>query len=358
MPLPQQAYYTKESSMRRLVLGLCCLAFSTVAAAQGSSASLFGLVTSPDGKPVANAPVRATDADGKVVGRGVTASDGQYTIVSILPGVYTVGVAMPCCVIASFTQSGVTVSDGQKLRFDVHLKPGTSQNTLGDDPGVIANALRNRSRVEGKPVPRSSNGKPDFAGLWLINADRYPEAPSPLPWAAAIAKQRNDTDAVPPSARCLPANVPTPLGGGSPFVTKVLHDPRLLVLLLEGSPGFRQIFLDGRSHAADPNPTWLGHSIGRWEGDTLVVDTVGYNDQSWLMNSLPHTEMLHIVERFQRPDFGHLNVQVTYEDPGTLTKPVVRNAVWDLATEDDVLEFVCENNKEGVAAQNDARGVR
>jgi hypothetical protein len=66
----------------------------------------------------------------------------------------------------------------------------------------------------------------------------------------------------------------------------------------------------------------------------------------------------HIVERFQRPDFGHLNVQVTYEDPGTLTKPVVRNAVWDLATEDDVLEFVCENNKEGVAAQNDARGVR
>jgi hypothetical protein len=272
--------------------------------------------------------------------------------------VYTVGVLMPCCAIAAFTQSGVTLSGGQKLRVDVQLKLGASQYTLGDDPAVVANAMRSRSRVQGKRAPRLSNGKPDFAGLWLINADPYPETPSPLPWTAAIAKERTDTNAITPSARCLPSALPTPLGTGSPFLTKVLHEPKVLVLLLEGPPGFRQIFLDGRQHPADPNPTWLGHSIGKWEGDTLVVDTVGYNDQSWLMNALPHTEMLHIVERFRRPDFGHLNVQVTYEDPGTLTKPVIRNAVWDLATDDEILEFVCENNKEGVAAQNDARGVR
>ena len=333
--------------MRRFVLGLCCLAVSTVATAQGNSGSLFGVVTLPDGKPAANAPVRAADADGKIVGRALATADGQYLIASIPSGVYTVGVLMPCCAIAAFTEPGVTVSAGQKLRFDVHLKLGASQYTLGDDPAVVANGMRNRSRVQGKRVPRSSSGKPDFAGLWLINADPYPEAPAPLPWAAAIAKQRTDTGAPSPSQRCLPSNVPTPTGAGSPFVVKVLHEPKLVVLLLEGPPGFRQIFLDGRGHPADPNPTWLGHSIGKWEGDTLVVDTVGYNDQSWLLNGLPHTEMLHIVERFQRPDFGHLNVHVTYEDPGTLMKSVVRSAVWDLATEDDILEFVCENNKEG-----------
>ena len=344
--------------MRRFVLGLCCLAFSTVATAQSNSASLFGVVTLPDGKAAANAPVRAIASDSTIVGRALTTADGQYTIASLPPGVYTVGVVMPCCAIAAFTEPGVTVSGGQKTRFDVQLKLGASQYTLGDDPAVVANAVRNRSRVEGKRVPRPSNGKPDLAGLWLINADPYPEAPSPLPWAAAVAKQRTDTNALSPSARCLPSNVPTPTGAGSPFVVKVLHEPKLLVLLLEGPPGFRQVFLDGRGHPADPNPTWLGHSIGRWEGETLVVDTVGYNDQSWLLNGLPHTEMLHIVERFQRLDFGHLNVQVTYEDPGTLTKPVVRNAIWDLATEDEILEFVCENNKEGAAAPNDARGAR
>jgi hypothetical protein len=108
------------------------------------------------------------------------------------------------------------------------------------------------------------------------------------------------------------------------------------------------VFLDGRAHPKDPDPTWMGHSIGKWEKDTLVIDTAGLNDKSWLLQGvwLPHTEMLHIVERYRRPDLAHLNIDLTLEDPGTFTKPVQRHLVWELSPGEEILENVCnENNK-------------
>ena len=104
------------------------------------------------------------------------------------------------------------------------------------------------------------------------------------------------------------------------------------------------MFLDGRRHPADPDPTWLGHAVGTWDGDTLVVDTVGFNDRSWIGAS-PHTETLHVTERYHRPDFGHLDVRVTFDDPRTFTKPLNQNLTWELVPDEEVLEFVCENNK-------------
>jgi len=115
--------------------------------------------------------------------------------------------------------------------------------------------------------------------------------------------------------------------------------------LFEFVGGFRQIFLDGRKHPADPDPTWLEHSIGRWEGDTLVIDTIGVNDRSWLPAFLPHTEMLHVIERYRRPDLAHLNIDVSIEDPGTFTKPWQLHMVWTLAPREQIEEAVCENNK-------------
>jgi hypothetical protein len=123
----------------------------------------------------------------------------------------------------------------------------------------------------------------------------------------------------------------------------------LIVILIEDNPGFRQIFLDGRSHPADWNPSWTGHSTGKWDKDTLVVDTVGFNNKNWLGGvgggAIPTTEMLHMTERYRRADFGHMELNVTFDDPGALSKPYHENLTLDLAPQEEILEYVCENNK-------------
>jgi hypothetical protein len=127
-----------------------------------------------------------------------------------------------------------------------------------------------------------------------------------------------------------------------------VQTPTFVVELFEQDPHYRQIFVDGRAHPADLDPTWMGHSIGRWEKDTFVVDTVGFNDKSWIIfgTGLPHTEMLHMMERYRRPDLGHLMVDLTLDDPGTFSKPIVRHMTWLLAPGEEILEYVCtENNK-------------
>jgi hypothetical protein len=198
-------------------------------------------------------------------------------------------------------------------------------------------------------VPRLAGGKPDLSGVWVEIDDPYPETPQVLPWAVALIKERdenNGKDA--PHNRCLPGPPPAP-GSTAPFITKFVQTPSLLVILFEDVPGFRQVFLDGRGHPSNWDPTWMGHSIARWEGDLLVVDTVGFNDRSWLGGlgggPLPHTEMLHMTERYRRVDFSHMEAVITFEDPGAFVKPFHMNVKLDLAPQEELLEFVCENNK-------------
>jgi hypothetical protein len=107
--------------------------------------------------------------------------------------------------------------------------------------------------------------------------------------------------------------------------------------------GFRQIFLDGRAHPKEPNPSWLGHAIGRWDGDTLVVDVTGFNETS-VMGFARHTQQLHLTERYWRRDLGHMEVEVAAEDPGALSKPWTFKMVWNLTPEQELLEFVCGEN--------------
>jgi hypothetical protein len=252
---------------------------------------------------------------------------------------------MPCCTFESFLRSDITLQTGQAIQLDVRLKPGDPLNTLSDDPATLAAVVRKRSAVLSQPVPRTADGKPDLSGVWLVNEDLYPERPAALSWAAALAKERIENNMKDhPHVRCLPGGPPVP-GATLPFMAKFVQTPSLLVMLFEDAPGFRQVFLDARSHPADPNPTWLGHAVGKWEGDTLVVDTVGFNDKSWL-GPYPHTEKLHITERYRRADFGHLEVRVTIEDAETFTSPWNQNKIWELAPLEDMLEYVCtENNK-------------
>jgi hypothetical protein len=277
------------------------------------------------------------------IARTMSKQDGRYTFSNLPAGAYEITANMPCCAFQPFAKRDVVVNGGA-AQFDIKIAEGGSLSTYGDDPGALAAMLRKRSNVPQRPAPRTREGKPDLSGVWLMNRDLYPERPEALPWAAALAKERAENNLKDhPHTRCLPGSPPID-GQAPPFMTKFVHTTSLVVILTEGPPGFRQVFLDGRKHPEDPDPTWVGHSIGKWEGDTLVVDTIGFNDRGW-MDIYPRTEKLHIVERYRRSDFGHLDVQVTVEDPGVFAKPWHMNMNWDLAPQEDLIEYVCENNR-------------
>jgi hypothetical protein len=134
------------------------------------------------------------------------------------------------------------------------------------------------------------------------------------------------------------------------FPYKLVQTPTLLVMLFEDDiPSHRQVFLDGRGHPKDPNPMWMGHSIGHWEGDTLVIDTVGFDNRSWLDNvGHSHTEMMHVIERFRRTDLGHLEIEFTIDDPGAYAKPWKIMRASELDAGDDIGEYVCNENEKDV----------
>ena len=328
--------------MCRLFAFAISLTLVVTLSAQAPRGSLAGTVAYGNGLRVADAPVQVTHKETGAVVRTASTSEGRYAFPDIPAGVYLLSVTMPCCAFDAY-RTDVTVQAGQATQFDVQLIETVGGRTLGDDPGRLSEIMRRRARVPSLPVPRMADGKPDLSGMWLVIGDRYPEQPAALPWAAALAKERLSTnlkDA--PHTRCLPQGFPVP-GAAPPFITKFVSTPSLLVMLFEDAPGFRQVFLDGRGHPPDPNPSWMGHSVGRWEGETLVVDTVGFNDRSWII-VYPHTEALRMTERYRRVDFGRLEILVTFEDPGAFAKPWTWNLTWHLAPQEELIEFVCENN--------------
>ncbi len=205
-----------------------------------------------------------------------------------------------------------------------------------------------------RPVPRTSDGKPDFNGLWGpdrnfiydISSTLKPGDTLPLqPWAEQLAKKRMSKDD--PEANCLPAGVPRM----APYPFKIVQQPKLIVFLFEGNiHSYRQIFLDGRGHPDDPDPTWYGHSIGKWEGDTLVVDSMGFNDKFWFdFAGHPHTEKLHITERYRRPDYSRLEYEVVIDDPGAYTRPFTMYGHSPLVENSEIIEYICNENNQDVS---------
>ncbi len=205
------------------------------------------------------------------------------------------------------------------------------------------------------PVPKTSDGKPDLSGIWrgvgLFNSpyvrniatDLKPD--EILPWAQDVYNQRVfNLGADSPRAHCLPDPPPFQHLAG---IARIVQTPALTLIVNEGGAGTtRTIHTDGRGLPEDPNPTWLGYSVGRWEGDTLVVTTAGFNDRTWLdFAGHPHTEALRTTERFHRRDFGHMDVEMTLEDPKTFTKPITFKAEKTLAADTDLLETICEYEK-------------
>jgi hypothetical protein len=330
---------------------LLIVPFAACAFAQ--SASIAGSITDPDGGVVKDVIVHARNSATGAEVRGTSSARGEYKIV-VPPGKYDIAAPMPCCQWGSFAQSNVAVSAGESKRLNIHLPWGANLGALGDDPILLSNDLRDRGKVRAGPAPRTREGKPDLSGMW-INVYN-PDTPDPplQPWAAELFRQRRENNSKDyPGAYCLPANA-APITRAFPY--KFVQTRSLIVVLHDqDTPGVRQIFLDGRGHPRDMDPTWGGHSIGHWERDTLVVDTTGYNDKSWLsLSGIPHTEKLHTVERIRRPDFGHIEVEITMEDAGAFTAPWKRTFTATLApTGAEIGEFICGENNRDVSHYRD-----
>jgi hypothetical protein len=332
--------------MTRLLPAFFLLLMAISVSAQPSSVQ--GAILDASGVPAANAPIQVKNKTTGAVAQTTSRSDGRYTFSHLAAGAYDFSIVMPCCAYKNVLKE-LVLKPGTLEELNIKLEETVNGTTLGDDPGRLAVAIRNRAKVPSGPAPRAAGGKPDLSGVWVATDDPYPEEPALLPWAEAVLKQRNETNGKDaPHNHCLPAAPPVP-GSAAPFLEKFVQTGSLLVILFEDVPGFRQVFLDGRAHPSDLDPTWMGHSVGKWDGDSLVVDTIGFNDRSWLGGlgggRLPHTEMLHMTERYNRVDYGHMDVVVTFEDSGTFLKPYRMNVRLDLAPQEDVMEFVCENNK-------------
>ena len=244
-------------------------------------------------------------------------------------------------------------------------------------PGIPRD--RNGNPKLSAPAPRMQ-GKPDLSGLWHVEptpfdemtrlfgngldtfsvpgddfadlnkyafnilADFKREEAPMTPEGAQILRFHAANPTTNPRAHCLMAGLP--FGGIFPVANKFVQNPGVIVVLQESDGGIRQIFTDGRKHTADPTPTWMGYSVGRWEGDWLVVDTVGFNDKAWMdIIGHPRSEAMHLQERYRRRDFGHMDVEVTFDDPKMYTKTISIKYTLVLLPDSEFGEYICAENE-------------
>jgi hypothetical protein len=205
------------------------------------------------------------------------------------------------------------------------------------------------------PAPRGPDGKPILSGIWQMNGKYLQDIASDMkpgevpyrPWAEQLFNSRRDGNGGKndPAAQCIPG---MPKLDALPYPFKIIETPGMVMMLFEGFTTFRQIFTDGRELPKDPQPAWFGYSVGKWEGDDWVVNTVGIRESTWLDNAgRPHSEALHLIERFRRRDFGHMDLELTIDDPKAYTKPWTVKEDLRLIPDTELLEYVCnENNKD------------
>jgi hypothetical protein len=206
------------------------------------------------------------------------------------------------------------------------------------------------------PAPRTSDGKPDLSGVWRMGAGKYrlnvaaDLTPGEiLPWAAAASRRSLDNlGANNEVARCLP---PGPRIMANSVLFKIVQTPLLTLFLHESDNNyFRQVFTDGRELPKEPNPAWFGYSVGHWEQETFVVETTGFNGKAALdAFGHPHTEALRLTERYRRRDFGHIDLEMTYDDPNAYARPFTVTQDLRFIPDDELLEFVCNENERDVA---------
>lgn len=317
------------------------------ASGQTGSGSIAGSVFGPAHSPAAGVSVEARNTETKTDYKAVSSAKGEYTLGQLPPGKYDVFVID--AKYRPFVRRGVPIQAGQPAALEIQLASSAGMlATLGEMPALFELLSKKPPPPEG-PAPWTPEGKPDFSGVWLVSpksvGNRAQQQPDLLPWARAIYRERvlNDYKEK-PSARCLP-ELP---GFLARWPIKLVQAAKLLVVLRSDDViDAHQVYLDGRTFPKDLESTWQGYSIGKWEGDTLVIETEGLNDKTWL-NMFPHTGKLRITERLRRPDLGHLEVEATYQDPETFRTPFQTKFVNILAPDEEVEEYVCaENNQYG-----------
>jgi hypothetical protein len=237
---------------------------------------------------------------------------------------------------------------------------------------AVSIPARGQAKATGtqQPAPRLSNGKPDLSGVWdkprVVDISKgstsamcgsytmgcKQEGPGELPFTpAGLAKyNRKDEEALEfdSAAYCWPEGYLR--SWGTSFPAEIFQSPTRMAVLFENYKVFHVIPTDGRDHPKDLEPKWFGNSVGKWEGDTLVVDSIGFNDKTWLDTSRhPHSEQLHAVERFDRTELQHMTYEVTYEDPVTFTHPFKNKRTFNLMGKgQELMESICEENNKDV----------
>ena len=228
---------------------------------------------------------------------------------------------------------------------------------------------------DGKPVltakaPKTRDGKPDLSGTWLpdntegvngTNGEPLPghfisvtfdmkneDVPFTADGAAVFKKNLDGQGKNDPISFCRPTGVPSV--DMLPIPYKIVQTPGLLVILYEGDTVYRQVFTDGRPLPEVSIPSWMGYSVGRWDGDTLVVETVGFNDKSWLDRiGHTHSDQMRVIEKFRRRDLGHMDIAITIDDPKTFTRPITFTQPNTLTPDGDLLEYFCSENEQDSA---------
>ena len=329
--------------MRTVTVALALLIVQGHIFGRTASGIIIGRVTDLHGESFAGAELQARHTENGTRVDAMSSVDGQYRL-QLPEGTYELSVHVAG--MKTFRREGLVVRDGHVLPLDVQLEEGPTLRTVGEDAAAIAAIFENRPPPPSGPTPHLANGKPDLSGMWLNEPPDFSTIEL-LPWAEELTDERAESNSkdYPPSY-CLPHG-PAPLLEGGFF--KVLHHPTSLVMMFESdTPGVRQVFLDDRGHPDAFGPSWLGHSIGRWDRDTLVIDTIGFQDRGWLdFAGYPHTNRLHVTQRLRRLDIGHLEIELTLDDPGAFRKPWTVKKTATLAPDEEIQEYICnENNKD------------
>jgi hypothetical protein len=304
-----------------------------------SAETISGTVTSSQA-PLAGVNIRARNVATGIVVEGETSVLGAYML-TVPTGSFDVFVRKVGY--SLMTRRDVAVKTGADIHVDAALIPQANTGVPGEQAFQILG--EKAERVAG-PAPKTADGKPDLSGVWLAGGpDMDADDPPYRPWAAALQKERlADGSKDDPRAHCLPSGA---VRTNALDLTKFIQIPSELIILSEGSPpGFRQIFMDGSGHPADFDPTWMGHSIGKWIGDTLEIDTVGFHDRGWIdVTGKPQTEQLHVIERMRRPDLGTMEIEITVDDPGAYEHPWKLRRSLKLAPKEELHEYVCNENE-------------
>jgi hypothetical protein len=317
--------------------------------AQATTGTMTGTVGDTKHAPVPGASVQLKDPETASVYKTTTGLTGAYTLSQVPAGKYELTVSS--FGFKPYERKDIVIQPGETLKLEIPIGDFISLDTLGEDRAGLGRMVLSRPQPPAGPTPRMPDGKPDLSGIWqgpLPGGGPGQQEPELLPAAQAILKERIDNNFKDsPTARCLPFSV-TPLN--ALFLNRLVQTRDLLVTILEYDiPGHREIYLNGRPHPKNLEQSWTGHSIGKWEGDTLVIETVGFNDKSWIGEGTPHTEKLKVTTRLTRPDLGHLQVETTFEDPGSFKKPWTTKAVATLGPPtEEIPEFTCNENNQDV----------